>query len=178
MDKSLSPKTAGQVTRLDLMEKCMEIIGEHGQMNPQDTFYDQLELIGQDKLLALKVISPHKLLFCFTFSGSILWSVDLSSPQFNMNPSHRIFITSIDPVVVVTDPSNSSILCSESGQLVTRLQYPPYTRKTEELPRDSYYGYAACAYGAWEVVKTGNRIVHVHDIERSNPVLMDVLFFK
>ena len=95
-----------------------------------------------------------------------------------MNPSHRIFITSIDPVVVVTDPSNSSVLTAESGQMVSKLEYPPYTRKTEKPLRDSYYGYAACAYGAWGLVKTGNRIVHVHDIERSHPVAMDVFFLK
>ena len=178
MDKSLACYMDKQVTRLDLMEKCTEIIGVPGQIIPQDTFYDQLEVIGQDNLLALKVISPHKLLFCLSFSGSILWSADLSSPQFNMNPSHRIFITSMDPVVIITDPSNSSVLSAETGEVVGRLKFPPVMRKTEEPPRDSYYGYAACAYGSWEVVRTANRIVHVHDIERSHPVVMDVFFCK
>ena len=48
MDKSLACNMDKQVTRLDLMEKCTEIIGVPGQIIPQDTFYDQLEVIGQD----------------------------------------------------------------------------------------------------------------------------------
>ena len=174
MDNSVASDMDKQVTRLDLME----ITGVPGQIIPQDSFYDQLELIGQENLLALKVTSPNKLLFCLSFFGSILWRADLSSQQFNMHPSHRIFITSMDPVVIITDPSNSSVLSAESGELVSKLEFPPVMRKTEEPPRDSYYGYAASAYGSWEVVRTANRIVHVHDIERSHPVVMDVFFFR
>ena len=62
--------------------------------------------------------------------------------------------------------------------ILNQLQFPLITRKTEEPPRDSYFGYAACAHGAWEVLRTGNRVVHVHDIERCHPVLLDVFFYK
>ena len=166
-----------EVTMLDLMEKCRVILGKDPEIfNPQDTFYDQLELSGEDHLLALKVITPHKLLFCLSFSGLVLWSVDLSSPQFNMNPSQRIFILSSHPVIFITDPSCSTILSADSGKIINQIEFPTINRKTEEPPRDTYYGYAACAYGAWEVVRTGNKIIYVHDIERCHPVIFDVFF--
>ena len=60
--------------------------------------------------------------------------------------------------------------------------YPPIPHRrhvsSPTMDQTEYTGFAANAHSAWEVARLGRKLVVVHDVERQNPVIADIVMLK
>jgi hypothetical protein len=148
-----------------------------------DTNYDELHIYG-DKVVTLKIFqnrelgvagTKHSLLAVSSLAGELLWRTNTNISL--TNASERLYLSPMFNHLFVSDARKCAVYSLRTGTLVSTLHYPRYRRLSKELESadPEVSAYSQTGLSVWELRRVGGRMVVVHDIERVNPVIADIV---
>jgi len=169
---------AGLVTVANSAGIYRQFFPVYGVSDDFDTFYDELHIYN-GLLVLLKIFqnrelglgNKRSLVVVGSLQGEVLWRAGTAVG------GERLYLAPMLHNLLLSSARGATVYGLRTGEVKAVIHYPRYKRQSRELesgdPQVSPY--AQTGFSVWELRRLGDRVAVVHDMERVNPVLLDLI---